>query len=179
MAILLLAPGARAQTPAESAALLCGVDPQDPTEESPLPVASAPASARKRPIFDASPDGLPPLARPSLLKRPEEPPLWDPMHIGPGEQLHPGGWLLHPAYYRVAASNAYRLEVSQGLYSGLRERCMSALAKLPEAVPDPVVVRCPECEAQPLDWPGRLLWGGGGLLVGIVGGVLLALAVGG
>ncbi len=109
-----------------------------------------------------------------------EGPVWDPIWLDAGEELHPAGVLIHPAAARACASNTQRVVVAGELYAKLRDHCRQAVLAVPDAVPDPVVLRCPECPVAGGDlWRERLLVGGGGLLVGLVGGVLLALAVGG
>ena len=110
-----------------------------------------------------------------------EGPLYDPLPVAPGDtRLGLEGVLLHNARARVCASNTQRVVVAGELYAKLRDHCRQAVLAVPDAVPDPVVLRCPECPVAGGDlWRERLLVGGGGLLVGLVGGVLLALAVGG
>lgn len=111
-----------------------------------------------------------------------EGPLHAPLWIdAPSPPLRVSGVLLHPATARAAAANAALVEGHRLAYASLYTLCREAPLAVAEAVPDPVVLRCPECPvaADGDLWRERLLVGGGGLLVGLVAGVLLALAVGG
>jgi len=149
-----------AQTPAASAVAMAGVDPLD---------VPAPPKA---------PEEIPGPADPLTLVAPGEPPLWAPLGLKAGDPLHPGGVLLHPAGHRSCLLDAHNLGKAQGIYTRQLQRCRAAILAVPEAVPDPVVLRCPECEADPVARRERLLWGGGGLLGGVVVGVLLVVVAG-
>jgi len=97
-----------------------------------------------------------------------------------GATLRFKGVLLHAATARACAANAALVEGHRLAYASLYTLCRDAPLAVAEAVPDPVTLRCPECQVAGGDlWRERLLVGGGGLLVGLVAGVLLALAVGG
>jgi len=105
----------------------------------------------------------------------DDAPLFDPLEMEAGP-LHPEGALLHPAWLRAGAANIWLVERHRLSYGRLYARCLLAPARVAEAVPDPVTQRCPDCsEGEALAWRGRLLWGGGGLAVGIVAGVAWAL----
>ena len=149
-----------------------------PAEAQPTNIAGPLALAGVDPL-DAEPE-LPGPAVAADYVAPEDGPIWDPVYLVPGACDHAGGVLLHPAYARACAANVRRVEGHRVAYARLLDGCQVATAKVAEAVPDPVVLRCPECPAAGgAVWRERLLVGGGGLLVGLVGGVLLALAVGG
>ena len=128
-----------------------------------------------------APEEIPGPADPMAQVAPGEPPLWAPLGLQAGDCLHPGGVLLHPAGHRACLLDGHNLAQARGILARQRAACSRSLAAVVEAVPDPVVLRCPDCPDADggAVWRERLLVGGGGLLVGLVGGVLLALAVGG
>jgi hypothetical protein len=124
---------------------LAGVDPPDTEPELPGPAVAADYVA------------------------PEDGPIWDPVYLAAGACDHPAGVLLHPAYARACAANVRRVEGHRVAYARLLDGCQVATAKVAEAVPDPVVLRCPECEA--MTWKDRGVWagvGGGAVLLGWV-----------
>ena len=148
-----------------------------PAEAQPTNIAGPLALAGVDPL-DAEPE-LPGPAVAADYVAPEDGPIWDPVYLVPGACDHAGGVLLHPAYARACAANVRRVEGHRVAYARLLDGCRVATAKVAEAVPDPVVLRCPECEADVVGWRERLLWGGGGLLGGVVVGVLLVVVAGG
>lgn len=110
---------------------------------------------------------------------PADGPIWDPIYLVPGVCDHPGGVLIHEAYARACAANVRLVDSHRVAYRTLLDGCKAATVAVAEAVPDPVVMQCPGCEVDEIDWSARLLWGGGGILAGAVVGLLVAVSVGG